>query len=207
EATRAAAEGRVEMLPHAGVRNPAMSLAASLERATPPGGTPLTAVFARRSTTAYSGVLAALLAGHGYVPLNRTFPLERTWAMLQRSGCRSLIVDAESELRLEAILDLSEEPLLIILPERTDTSYLRSRWSRHTILGASDLEQAGNFDEKPVSPDSIAYLLFTSGSTGIPKGVMVAHQNVAHLVSFMTARYGISEDDRFSQDRNSTRLN
>ena len=198
-AHRPAVEVRGTMLTYDELRNRAMSLAASLERATPPGGTPLTAVFARRSTTAYSGVLAALLAGHGYVPLNRTFPLERTWAMLQRSGCRSLIVDAESELRLEAILDLSEEPLLIILPERTDTSYLRSRWSRHTILGASDLEPAGNFEEKPVSPDSIAYLLFTSGSTGIPKGVMVAHQNVAHFVSFMTDRYGICEYDRFSQ--------
>jgi len=156
-------------------------------------------VFAYRSTTAYAGVLASLLAGHGYVPLNRTFPAERTRTMLQRSGCRSLIVDAGSEPQLEAVLDHSEESLLIILPERTDLSFLRSRWPQHTILGTSDLEPARNFEEKPVHSDSIAYLLFTSGSTGIPKGVMVAHQNVAHFVSFMSDRYGISEYDRFSQ--------
>src|SRR5207249_11900949 len=150
-AHRPAVEVRGTILTYDELRSRAMSLAASLQRATPSGGPPLTAVFAYRSATAYSGVLAALLSGHGYVPLNRTFPLKRTWAMLQRSGCRSLIVDAESELRLEAILDLSEEPLLIILPERTDTSYLRSRWSRHTILGASDLEPAGKFEDNPVS--------------------------------------------------------
>ncbi len=181
------------------LRSRAMSLAASLRRATPSGGSPLTAVFAHRSATAYAGVLASLLAGHGYVPLNRTFPPERTRTMLLRSGCRSLIIDAESEPQLEAVLDLSEESLLILLPERTELSSLRSRWPQHTILGASDLEPAGNFEEKPVLPDSIAYLLFTSGSTGIPKGVMVAHRNVAHFVSLMTDRYCISEHDRFSQ--------
>jgi len=181
------------------LRSRAMSLAASLRRTTPSGGSPLTAVFAHRSATAYAGVLASLLAGHGYVPLNRTFPPERTRTMLLRAGCRSLIIDAESEPQLEAVLDLSEESLLILLPERTELSSLRSRWPQHTILGASDLEPAGNFEEKPVLPDSIAYLLFTSGSTGIPKAVMVAHRNVAHFVSFMTDHYCISEHDRFSQ--------
>ena len=198
-AHRPAVEVRGTILTYDELRSRAMSLAASLQRATPSGGPPLTAVFAYRSATAYSGVLAALLSGHGYVPLNRTFPPDRTRTMLERSGCRSLIVDGESEPQLEAVLQLAKEPLLILLPERADTRSLRSRWPRHTILGASDLEPAGKFEEKPVLPDSIAYLLFTSGSTGIPKGVMVAHRNVAHLVSFMTARYGISEHDRFSQ--------
>src|SRR5260370_14782544 len=141
------------------LRNRAMSLAASLQRATPSGGPPLTAVFAYRSPTAYVGVLAALLAGHGYVPLNRSFPPDRTRTMLLSSGCRSLIVDAQSEPQLEHILDLLGEPLLIILPERTEASILQSRWPNHTILGVGDLEPAATWQEKPVSPDSIAYLL------------------------------------------------
>jgi amino acid adenylation domain-containing protein len=181
------------------LRNRAMSLAALLQRATPSGGPPLTGVFAHRSTSAYAGALAALLAGHGYVPLNHTFPPERTRKMLLRSACRSVIVDAESEPQLEQILDHWEEPLLIILPERTDVSLPRSRWSKHIILGLGDLEPVGTLQKVCVSPDSIAYLLFTSGSTGIPKGVMVAHRNVDHFVRFMTDRYGITEHDRVSQ--------
>jgi non-ribosomal peptide synthetase component F len=163
------------------LRNRAMSLAALLQRATPSGGPPLTAVFAHRSSSAYAGALAALLAGHGYVPLNHTFPPERTRTMLLRSGCRSVIVDAESEPQLEHILDHWEEPLLIILPEHTDVILLRSRWSKHIIFGAVDLEPVGTLQKACVSPDSIACLLFTSGSTGIPRGVMVAHRNVDHL--------------------------
>jgi len=177
----------------------AMSLAASLQRATPAGGPPLTAVFAYRSATAYAAVLASLLAGHGYVPLNVTFPLERTRTMLLRSGCRSVIVDAESEPQLEYFLGTWDEPLLLLLPERTDVSYLRSRWPMHTVLGANQLDCSKAWQRRAVSEDSIAYLLFTSGSTGIPKGVMVSHLNVTHFVSFMADRYGITEHDRFSQ--------
>jgi len=51
--------------------------------------TQLTAVFAYRSPTAFAGVLGALLAGNGYVPLNRTFPEGRTQVMFERSECRS----------------------------------------------------------------------------------------------------------------------
>src|SRR4051794_22052647 len=53
----------------------AKRLAATLQEAAGHGGAvPLTGIFAYRSETAYAGVLGALMAGHGYVPLNRTFP-------------------------------------------------------------------------------------------------------------------------------------
>src|SRR5580658_4424135 len=93
------------------------SLAATLARHDFGGGPLLTAVFAYRSVTAYAGILGALLRGHGYVPLNRTLPPERTKTMLQRSGCRAMIVDAESEKQLEQVLEGFAGGLLVILPE------------------------------------------------------------------------------------------
>jgi len=50
-----------------------------------------------------------------------------------------------------------------------------------------------------MAPESVAYLLFTSGSTGVPKGVVVSHRNVTHFVDAMVDRYAITMDDRFSQ--------
>ena len=96
----------------------AKSFAATVRRESPSAEVPLTAVFAYRSQTAYAGVLGALLAGHGYVPLNPTFPIDRTRLMLERSMCRSLIVDARSEPQLEKLLSGVSLPLVIICPDR-----------------------------------------------------------------------------------------
>src|SRR5947207_14930225 len=82
----------------------AKQIAATIQERLTNTDIPLTAVFAYRSETAYAAVLGALMAGHGYVPLNRTFPVERTRLMLERSMCRCMVVDAGSEPPLEAWL-------------------------------------------------------------------------------------------------------
>ena len=91
----------------------ARRLAATIQANVTPGGIPLTAVFAYRSQTAYAGILGALLAGRGYVPLNPTFPIDRTKLMLERSMGRSLIVDARSEPQLQKLLSGFALPLVI----------------------------------------------------------------------------------------------
>ncbi len=180
----------------------ANSIAEIISRNPPEDGPPLTAVFAYRSATAYAGVLGSLVAGHGYVPLNPTFPPARTNTMLRRSECRSLIVDAAAQSQLPDVLQHLSAPLLVILPDSIiDVNEYTARWPQHRFVGANELECVST--EVPVWPsaaeDSVAYLLFTSGSTGVPKGVAVAHRNVVHFVQAAVERYGIDEFDRFSQ--------
>ena len=181
------------------LRDRAASLAATLRRRTPPGGPPLTAVFAYRSVTAFAGVLGTLFRGHGYVPLNPTFPPDRTRTMLTQSDCRTVIVDSESEKQLDQVLERIQKSLLLVLPECDNVESLAQRWPQHIILGSQDLEPANAWKPEPLSLDSIAYLLFTSGSTGTPKGVIVVVRNVLHFVDVMVSRYGITEEDRLSQ--------
>ncbi len=50
-----------------------------------------------------------------------------------------------------------------------------------------------------VERDALAYLMFTSGSTGVPKGVAVSHANVRALISRLAARYRLTSADRLSQ--------
>lgn len=164
-----------------------------------PGGPLLTAVFAHRSVTAYAGVLAALLRGHGYVPLNPAFPPERTRGMLVHSGCRALIVDKHGARLLDEVLAGVEEPLVLLFPDEEDVSALSARWPVHRFLGAEILRKAAPLQPAEPACDEIAYLLYTSGSTGTPKGVMVAHRNVGHFVDAMVERYGVTEHDRLSQ--------
>ena len=177
----------------------AKSVGATVGKAVPTADVALTAVFAYRSQTAYAGILGALLAGHGYVPLNPTFPIARTRVMLERSMCRSLVVDAQSEPQLDKLLSEFPLPLVVICPERNDVTELAKELPKHQVIGAAELADAAEWKPRKIDVNSIAYLLFTSGSTGQPKGVMVSHANVLHYVDHVTKRYGIESSDRLSQ--------
>jgi amino acid adenylation domain-containing protein len=159
----------------------------------------LTAVLAHRSQTAFSGVLGALLAGNGYVPLNPTFPIERTRLMFERSEARSLVVDAGSAGQLDQLLKGRRDELLLILPDTMDVSAVRASWPGHRVMSVTDLEPASSWTRPSTDRDTLAYLLFTSGSTGIPKGVIVAQRNVVAFLDYIVDRYGVTEHDRLSQ--------
>lgn len=177
----------------------ASRLASTLSRHAAAAEPALTGVFAHRSVTAYAAVLAGLLRGHGYVPFNPNFPTDRTRSMLVRSDCRSVIVDAHGARQLAEVLAGAGNGLLLLLPEQDDVTALAAHWPQHRFLGARDLLDAGPPARAEIDPGGIAYLLFTSGSTGQPKGVMVAHRNVTHFVDAMVERYAVTEHDRFSQ--------
>jgi non-ribosomal peptide synthetase component F len=191
------AEGKT--LAYRELRERTCRIAATIQRHQDSSHTPLTAVFAYRSPTAFAGVLGSLLAGNGYVPLNRTFPVDRTQVMFARSECSSIVVDTGSLPQLDKLLEESQKALLVLLPDMENVGPLRKQWPRHTFAGSNDLTPSHNWQEPAVRPSAIAYLLFTSGSTGIPKGVMVAHRNVTAFLEYMVDRYEITEKDRLSQ--------
>ena len=180
--------------------NLAASLAATLVREVPDGPL-LTAVFGHRSVSAFGGILGALFRGHGYVPLNSAFPTDRTRSMLERSECKCVIVDNQASKQLDEVLKGVASSLVLIFPEQHDVAELAERHPDHKVLGSNDLAPAADWNEgdNAVDDNAIAYLLFTSGSTGIPKGVMVSHRNVTAFIDAMVQRYRVDENDRFSQ--------
>jgi amino acid adenylation domain-containing protein len=188
-----------QTLTYAELADLARRIGATIQTRSDPAGPPLTAVFAYRTPAAFAGVLGSLLAGHGYVPLNRNFPTARTRIMFEQAGCRSLIVDRDSLVQLDELLAETSAPLLVLAPDLDDVADLRAAWPAHTILGAADLASAATWTQPETQPDAVAYLLFTSGSTGIPKGVMVAHRNVTAFLDYVLERYQITEHDRLSQ--------
>jgi amino acid adenylation domain-containing protein len=164
---------------YAELRDRAAAIASTLREREPGGGPLLTAVMAGRSSGTFAAVLGILMHGHGYVPLNPRYPPLRNCEILERSGCRALVVDSVFvDAAREATAGLDYPPVIVSTDDARPDSLL----------------QVGG-----PSPDDPAYLLFTSGSTGRPKGVLVTHANVLAFLAAIDERYDLGETDRISQ--------
>lgn len=152
-------------------------------------------VFGYRSRVSYAGVLAALFSGATFVPLNPTFPRERTREMMRAAELDAVIVDQTAADQLSDVLGLEGSVPLVLAPEAEVLSGIEGPALLAAELSSEPLLQ----DLPPLLPGDIAYLLFTSGSTGRPKGVPVTHGNATAFIDFAVAHYGITRDDRFSQ--------
>jgi D-alanine--poly(phosphoribitol) ligase subunit 1 len=152
-----------------------------------------------RTSTAYAAVLASLMTGSAYVPLNPQFPRDRLRDTLLSSAVDTLIVDRRSASAAGPLLESVSRPLTVLLPDADEPDW-PSRGARHRYLTRADIERA-----PPAAPISDhagedgAYLLFTSGSTGKPKGVLISNANALAYIENARRRFQPGPDDRFSQ--------
>ena len=159
------------------------------------------AIMASRSITAYVGIIGILGSGRGYVPLNPKFPIARSAKMLSRSGARVLVVDSTGFRQLPDLLNQMEFPLAILLPDEENPRELARQFPKHRFVSSKDLPDGASYSFKAeVEPGAFAYLLFTSGSTGEPKGVPISHQNVRSYLEETCDHYAVTEHDRISQE-------
>ena len=125
-----------------------------------------------------AALMAVLMSGNAYVPLDPSYPRDRLRFMLDDVEPRALLVSARH-------LALARELAASSLP---------------TIVGDgnADADVSGGRLPGASRADSLAYILYTSGSTGLPKGVMQLHRNVLHHIHAYAQNLGILPADRLS---------
>ncbi|MEE3650353.1 MULTISPECIES: non-ribosomal peptide synthetase [unclassified Brenneria] len=122
------------------------------------------AIALERGSELIVAMLATLKAGGAYVPLDPSYPPERLQFILADSAPEVLITDSQTR----GVFDTLPQAMIVLnldrTPRRDDGRIENSNPARKGIAAAN-----------------LAYIMYTSGSTGQPKGVMVEHRNVVKL--------------------------
>ena len=121
-------------------------------------------------------ILGILKAGAAYLPLDPLYPEERLGFMVRESGARWLVASCD----LPAAL-VPEQAEVVSLAH--DAAAITASRRENPAL---DMEAGG-----------AAYVMFTSGSTGTPRGVVIAHGCVAYYAQALQSRLGLEPGDRF----------
>lgn len=150
-------------------------------------------ILASRSIDACVAMLAACWVGATYVPLGIKFPEERLEQMLPMCGLSALIVDDEG-LNLLTKKVRAAAPALILKCGVNHNENMS--FSESGIVSELDLATPEVFEPLSVDAKNIAYIIFTSGTTGVPKGVMISAGAVHHYVSMITDYLGLVSSDR-----------
>ncbi|GGZ96625.1 AMP-binding protein [Streptomyces bluensis] len=138
-------------------------------------------LLAAGSVAAYAGYLGVLRGGGTVVPLSEDYPAARNRQILELAQLDVVLADEGKD---ASLADGTGVPVITV--------------GEDDVRRALRTAPAAPADDA-LDPEGVAYILFTSGSTGVPKGVPIRHRNLDAFLRFHLARYRIGPGCRMSQ--------
>lgn len=135
----------------------------------------IVAISMERSIDWIVAALGTMRAGAAYVPLDAAWPDSRLSFAVKDSGASVLVAREYLHRRLQLTLSAVDP-----------------------IRDAVAIASAPKSPDVPIDPESLAYIIYTSGSSGVPKGVEVTHANLDHLIAWHQDAFHVTPQDRAS---------
>jgi amino acid adenylation domain-containing protein len=148
------------------------------------------AITGHRSAALVRALLGTMKSGAAFLVLDPAYPAARLAEYVR-------IARPAAHLHLPAAGDLPGEAAALLDATLRTRIVLRPRGD----ASAEDIDGLGAAGEAPridIGADTLAYLSFTSGTTGTPKAVMGRHSSLTHFTPWLAAEFGLSASDRFS---------
>ncbi len=146
------------------------------------------AIYGHRSASLILAWIGILKAGAAFVNLDPVYPTQRLQHYLHVSQAKGIIhLSAAGELSNKLVKSLNQIFVHIQLPHKTNSSGYEFLTEYPTTPPSIEIKA-----------DDLAYVAFTSGSTGLPKGVHGRHGSLSHFLPWQAEHFSLTCQDRFS---------
>lgn len=156
---------------------------------------PFVGILSSVNAFSIASIIGTLAVGYAYVPLDEQSPIERLQKIINNLSLPTLIID---ELLLEKFIPLLDNHNLkniLIISSNNNISIIDNKNIIPLLFNEVKSRSIEELPKLNKVSDDLAYILHSSGSTGVPKGIMLSHRNARTFVDWMQKEFKLSEDD------------